>query len=158
MTQIQVISLETKYSALVDLRKQYRETLDEMNKAWEDSICWSADSEVIARHEARFNDTLAVMKEVEQELANIRSQVTPAVLRYWADRYYSRTPKTYECHVQFEHTVKMTGKKYKKWSFIGYSPIPEFDQIKEWEQKGDWVIVTLNTGKKERYNVGGTSI
>jgi hypothetical protein len=61
----------------------------------------------------------------------------------------------FEFWVRHDRVSDKTGKAYKKWSFIGWSPLPNLDGIKHYRQ-GDWLITTDEDGdgKLRRYNVG----
>lgn len=58
----------------------------------------------------------------------------------------------YELEGQYEKTVRGTGRKYKVWSFITWSPIMEDLEKCKHETKGKWLIVETPSGKY-RYNL-----
>jgi hypothetical protein len=59
----------------------------------------------------------------------------------------------FEAHFQMERESKKTGKKYKQWTFYGYSPLPEDWRERKHELKGEWLHVELYNGKTDRFRL-----
>jgi hypothetical protein len=63
----------------------------------------------------------------------------------------------FEAYFQMEHDSKKSGKKYKKWHFYGYSPLPNNWRDRPHKVKGEWLHIELFDGL-DRFRIGDTPL
>jgi hypothetical protein len=78
------------YFALVDLKKEFMEALEEENNHWNRYTCWYGTPEEQQEHMDKVKSFVEHIEGADQELSNARQSLSKETLKEWSKEYYSK--------------------------------------------------------------------
>jgi hypothetical protein len=76
------------YFQLVDLKREYKERLDELFQEWNETVCWFGTQQEIEAHNREEDDFRGYIRDINTALEEARKDIDKDTLKAWSKEYY----------------------------------------------------------------------